>query len=306
MGIWLYNPDEFLTRVIEVELDLVGRRPDRFIAGELELFDEVFVGVLRHTTSFVGVKEDVVNVERSGYKRLVVGGGYLLRLTGGASKGSNGPEAFINGGNVDVDLDFVVLEGNKRKSKSGVGAEPELNRNVKGGFRKSITRSAYLTRSTRVARTINIRERRISYESELGGVTDHLVVARLLFLGHGELIPDVHPVTVLAVDALTTDFNFNLTDELLTREIKPASVYIASGVSHVLVNFRKSYLKIGSVSKVTISRDGTGYSATEIGLTVESLFNGFHRVICVTSVGNLPESNLRVTRKVNVLCAVSN
>ena len=45
VGIGLYNPDEFLARVVEVELDLVGRGPDRFIASELELFDEVFVGV---------------------------------------------------------------------------------------------------------------------------------------------------------------------------------------------------------------------------------------------------------------------
>jgi hypothetical protein len=40
-----------------------------------------------------------------------------------------------------------------------------------------------------------------------------------LLLGKSELVPDVHPVTVLAVDALATNLNLNRLDKLLTREI---------------------------------------------------------------------------------------
>jgi hypothetical protein len=40
-------------------------------------------------------------------------------------------------------------------------------------------------------------------------------------------------------------------------------------------------------------------------LAVESLFNRFHCEISVTSVGYFPESNLGVTSKVYILCAVS-
>ena len=64
-GIALDNPDEFLTRVVEVQLDLVGGRADGFITGELELFDEVFVCGLGEAFAFFGVKVDVVNVERA-------------------------------------------------------------------------------------------------------------------------------------------------------------------------------------------------------------------------------------------------
>ena len=203
----------------------------------------------------------------------------------------------------------MVLKGNKRKGKTRVAAEPELKRNVKGGLRKSIAWSAYLTRSSRLTRTINVRERRVGDEGKLGGVTNHLEVTTLLLGGKGELHPDVHPVTVLAVNALTTDFNLNLRDKLMTREIEPPSVYrvISSygRVRHRLVDFRKSYLEVGSVGKITITRNGTGYATTEIGLTVEGLLDRLHREVSVTSVGNFPESNLGVSSKVYILSTIS-
>ena len=125
--------------MVEVELDLVGGRTDGLVTSELELGDEVFVGVLCHTTALVRVKEHVVNVEGSGDERLVVGdgggdwatGGSLASLESGvdirggeslfivsafissgkvvAAEGSDGPEALINGADIKVDLHFVVL-----------------------------------------------------------------------------------------------------------------------------------------------------------------------------------------------------
>jgi hypothetical protein len=53
----------------------------------------------------------------------------------------------------------------------------------------------------------------------------------------------VHPVTILAIDTLAANFNFNLLYELLARAIKPSSIV---GVS--LCYFRKSYLKISAIS----------------------------------------------------------
>jgi len=55
----------------------------------------------------------------------------------------------------------VVLKSNERESKTRVLAEPEMERNVKGGLRESIARGTDLARSIRLARAINIRERRI-------------------------------------------------------------------------------------------------------------------------------------------------
>jgi hypothetical protein len=74
----LDNPNKFLTGMVEVELDLVGRRTDRFITSELKLFNEVFMGVLCHSATFISVKEDVINVKRSSDKGLVVSSGILL------------------------------------------------------------------------------------------------------------------------------------------------------------------------------------------------------------------------------------
>ena len=92
---------------------------------------------------------------------------------------------------------------------------------------------------------------------------------------------------------------------MLTWEIKPSGKNITARVSHALVDFRESYLEVSSVGKITISGDSAGYTATEIGLTVESLLDGFHSKVGVSSVSYFPESDLRVTCEVNILCAVS-
>jgi hypothetical protein len=62
VGIRLYNPDELLDRVVEVELNLVGRRTNRLITSELELLNEVLVRILSHTTALISVKENVVDI----------------------------------------------------------------------------------------------------------------------------------------------------------------------------------------------------------------------------------------------------
>ena len=217
----LDDPDKLLARVVEVELNLVGRRTDRLISSELELLDEVLVRVLGHAAALVGVKEDVVNVERGGNKRLVVRLGNLLgdgRASGGL-EAVDSPEALVNRAEVEVNLDLVVLEGDERKRKARVAAVPELERHVEGGLREGVARGADLLGGIRVARAVNVGETRVGEVGKLGGVANHLVVATLLLLGEGELVPDVHPVAVLAVNALATNLNLNGLDKLLSGEI---------------------------------------------------------------------------------------
>jgi len=229
--IGLNNPDKLLHGVVEVELDLVAGRTNGLVTSELELGDEVLVGVLGHTSALISVKEHVVNVEGSSYDGLVVrnGGGHratsgilvssINRRTRVAGKSGDSPQALINGTNVKVDLHLVVLEGNEGKGKTGVGAEPELEGHVEGCLGKSVTRSTNLAGSKRVTRAVNVRERGVSDEGKLGGVPNHLEIAALLLRSHGELVPDMHPVTILAIDALATNLNFNLSDELFAGEI---------------------------------------------------------------------------------------
>ena len=98
--------------MVEVEFDF-GR--SRFITSELELLNEILVGDLSESTSFIGIEVDVINVEFS--------------IKRGVGFGTTEDTAF--GSEFNVDLDFVVLESNEGKSKTRVSAKPELKRNVK-------------------------------------------------------------------------------------------------------------------------------------------------------------------------------
>jgi hypothetical protein len=288
--IGLDDPDELLNRVVKVQLDLVGRRTNRLITSELELGNQILMRVLGHSAAFISVKEDIVNIQRSGNQRLVIGDGGRNRASNNvlvlglprisvAVQCGDSPQALINRTNIKVNLDLVVLESDQRKSKSRVGAEPELKRNVKGNLRKSVTRSTNLTRSQGVTRRFNIRERRISDEGKLGNITNHLKVSTLLLGSHGKLVPDVHPVTILAVNALASNLDLNLSDKLLSRVVQPTGIDTSSlsdGVvseTHKLVDLRKSDLEIGAVSKISVSADGTLDAASKISLAVECLFD---------------------------------
>jgi hypothetical protein len=111
----------------------------------------------------------------------------------------------------------------------------------------------------------------------------------------------VHPVTILAVNALATNLDLNHVDELLTGVIEPAS----EG-SIGLGNLGESHLKVGLVGTITIAGDSALNTATEVSLTVEGVLNRLHREVGVATVGHLPESNLGLARQVDVLSAVSN
>jgi hypothetical protein len=197
----------------------------------------------------------------------------------------------------------VVLEGDEGKGQTGVAAEPELEGDIEGGLRESIAGSANLARSVGVARSVDVVEGGVGDEGKLSGVADHLEVTALLLGRHGKLVPDVHPVTVLAIDALASDLNLNLRDELLTGEVEPTSVDV-SGSLQRLANLGESNLKVSAVRQITVTGDGAGHTATEVSLAVESLLNRLHGEVGVTLVGNLPESNLGVTSQVNVLGAI--
>jgi hypothetical protein len=289
----------------------------------LELADEILVGVLCHSATLISVKENVVHVQRGSHKGLVIGDGGRDRATnrvlasstavgvGVAVKGGDSPQALVNGADIKIDLYLVVLKGNEGEGKTGVGAEPELEGHVERGLGECVTGGAHLTRSSRITRRLDVRERGVGDEGKLGGVTNHLEITALLLRGHGELVPDVHPVTVLAIDALAANLDLNLGDELLTREIEPTgidTVVLAGSVvseAHKLVNLGESHLKIGAVGKITVAGDHALNTATEIGLAVESLFNRLDREVGISAICHFPESNLRIACKVDILSAIS-
>jgi len=309
VAVGLDDPDELLHGVVEVELDLVGGGTDGLVTGELELLNEVLVGVLGHAPALISVQEDVVNIEGGGNEGLVVSGDDLA--TGGcadasaALEGANGPQALVNRADVKVDLDLVVLKSDEGEGETGVTAVPELEGHVESGLGEGVAGSANLAGGGSLARAINIVKRGISDVGELGGVADHGVVATALVNGQGELIPDVHPITVLAVNALATDLNLNLRDELLTGEVQPTGINaVLSGGLHLLVDLGESDLQVSAVSQITVAGNGASDTATEVSLAVKSLLNGLHGKVGVAFVRNLPESNLGVASQVNVLGAI--
>jgi len=306
VAVGLDNPDELLNGVVEVELDLVGRRTDGLITSELELLDEVLVGVLGHAPALISVQEDVVNIERSSDKGLVVGSDNLAtRAWGIAVQRANSPQALINGADVKVDLDLVILKGNEGQGKTGVAAIPELEGNIEGGLRESIAGSANLAGGSSLARTVYVIERGVSDVSQLSGVSNHGKVARALVNSQGKLVPDVHPITILAINALATNLDLNLRDNLLTGEVKPTGINTVLGRAlHLLVDLGESNLKVSAVSQITVAGDSAGHTATKIGLTVESLLNRLHSKIGVALVAHLPKGNLRITSQINVLSAI--
>ena len=114
----------------------------------------------------------------------------------------------------NVDLDLVVLKSNKRKGESRVAAKPEFERDVK-----------------------------ISLGSESGSGSGHETITSLLSSFLRKFVPDVHPITVVFVDALTTDFNFSVLDKSVAK-ICAIPTTIICGYSD---------LKVDLVHKVTIT-----------------------------------------------------
>ena len=307
VGVRLNDPNKLLARVVEVELDLVGGGPNGLVSSELELLEEVLVGVLRHLPALISVEEDVVNVEGGRNKGLLVRGGDSDG-SGRSADAVNRPEALTDGAKIEVDLDLVVLEGNEGEGKSRVPAEPELEGNVESRLGEGVAGRANLVgRARGGAGPRNTGEGGVRDIGELSGVSNHLEVSTLLLGGEGDLVPDVHPVSVLAIDALTSDLDLNLGDELLADEIHPAGINSlgASGVLHRLIDLREGDLEVGAVSKISVTGDRAGDAASEVGLSGEGLLDGLHREVGVAPVRDLPEGDLGGTSEENVLCAVS-
>jgi hypothetical protein len=307
VGIRLHDPDKLLARVVEVELDLVGGGSNGLVSSELELLEQVLVGVLRHLPALISVKEDVVNVEGGGNKGLLVGSGNRDSSAVGGNAVDR-PEALADGAEIKVDLDLVVLKGNQGEGKSRVPAEPELEGHVEGGLREGVAGSANLGgRARGSAGARNTGEGGVRDVGELGGVSNHLEVPTLLLGGERNLVPDVHPVSVLAINALSADLNLNLGDELLADEVHPAGIDAlgARRVLHGLVDLGEGDLEVGAVGKISVAGDRARHAASEVSLSGEGLLDGLHREVGVAPVRDLPEGDLRGACQEDVLRAVS-
>ena len=132
VGVALDDPHELLARVVEVQLQLVGRGGDGLTASELQDIDQVLVRDLGELTTLIRVQVDVIYVQGgSGQSAL------SNAVANGVRVGGVGvvPAQVVQRVELQVDADLVVLEGNQGESQTRVAAEPELQRDVQGVHR---------------------------------------------------------------------------------------------------------------------------------------------------------------------------
>ena len=305
----LDNPDEFLHRVVEVHLDLVGGGSDRLVARELDLVDQVLVALLGEAAALLRVQVDVVDVQgRSDQLELAdgrdaVAQGDAARLGGELThvRVDVGVAAVVVLLELDIDADLVVLERDERDRQTRVAAVPELQRDVQRLERRAGAGDAGVRQLALGARRIQGNTVSVLEENKVRRVADHVIERRLGADGLRQLSPDLHPVAVLAVDAGATDLDLDLLDQAVTHIVEPAEA-AARGRE---LDLGERDLDIRAVHQVGVTADDSRHAATEVRLTVEGHLDRLHGEVGVALVEHLPERDLGVARDIDILCAVA-
>jgi len=130
-AVTLYNPNQLLNGVVEIELDLNVGAGNRLVTSELKLLNEVLMSNLSHTTTLIGIKVDVVYEKSSVVKR-------RHTESTGARYGKTASTDSVHADiavslltEFKVDTHLVVLEGDQRKSQAWIPAAetPLLSKN---------------------------------------------------------------------------------------------------------------------------------------------------------------------------------
>ena len=116
------------------------------------------------------------------------------------------------------------------------------------------------------------------------GVADHVLKSsdgtRIL----GELGPDLHPVTVLAINALTTDLKLNHLDEPVADVVEPAEAAEVGRPGRGEVHSGENHLHVGAVHQVRIAVDDGSHALVEVRLAVEGYLNRLYGEVRVALV----------------------
>jgi len=159
--------------------------------------------------------------------------------------------------------------GDQRESKTGVAAEPELERNVESSSLSTVKSSTSKGKS----------------------VANHIVVSNLVSGLLSKFVPDVEPITILTVDTLTTNLYLNVADNDVSNVVNPTEAKVLLNISRLgALNKRKSNLKVSAVDKITVTRNCASNTLSEVSSSVEDLLNRLHREVSVTTVHNFEES----------------
>src|SRR6056300_315333 len=240
-------PHELLDGVVVGEADLLGLALGHGVnTSVLDLLDEVLVTLLGEAAALLGVKVDVVgpHLEDGGVK-----------------------EGVEVGGEVEIDADLVVLEGDEGEVETGVAVEEEDEGEV---------------------------------DSLAGSGSGHLTPVSLLGLVEVKLGVHAPPLLVVLVDTLTTDGKLDGGDRTLGDPVAVINLGGGRGVGR-----RGLELDVHVTDKITVAGNSHGDATGVGGSTVDGLLDVLHREVSVALVLRLVEGNLGVTGKVDVLSAVS-
>jgi len=308
----LDNPDQLLDGVVEVHLDLVGRGSDRLVARELELVNQVLVRLLGEAAALLRVEVDVVDVERRGHQ-LELGDSRdtvaeldrrrVQRQDREVASANVGVAAVVVLLELHVDAHLVVLEGDERDRQARVAAVPELQRDIQRLEGRARAGQARVCGLRGGARGVQRNTRRVLQQHEVGGVANHVVERHLGADGLRQLRPDLHPVTILAVNAGSADLDLDLLDQAVADVVEPAEAG-ALGASRVQVDLGQRDLDVCAVHQIGVAADDSRDAAAEVSLAVERHLNRLHGEVGVALVEHLPEGNLGITRDIDILGTV--
>jgi len=238
-------PHQLLDGVV-VRQTLVGggTRGNSVRTSVLDLLDQVFMSLLRKSATLFGVQVDVVGPH---LEHTLVQVGLHVR------------------GQIEINTDLVVLEGNQRQEQTGVAVEEENEGKVHSlGIHRS----------------------------------GHLTPRSLLGLVQVKLRVQTPPSLVVFVNALSTNGQFSARDRTLSD---PHSGDTGVGVGRSRIRL---HLEVHVTDKVTVTGDGHGHAAGVGGGTVDGLFDVLHREVSVAFVDRLEEGHFWVSGQVDVLGAV--
>ncbi|ABT16413.1 hypothetical protein ATCV1_z279R [Acanthocystis turfacea chlorella virus 1] len=254
-------PGQVLGGVVEVHADVLaglggGGDGGSLGAGELQLLDQVLVGQLGEASALLGVQENVVHV----HGHLGSGHGGTVGEAGGGA-GSVGGDTVHGGREREVELHFVVLQGDQGQGQAGGLVEEEDQGHVEalGGADGLVVH-----------------------------VVGHATVVHAVVVHAEDGVVGAEPVVVVLVDALATDLELHILQQLLGG-VEGGTNALEHELDH----------DVGD--QVTVTGDLGADLVAEANGTVDGLLNGLNGEVGVAAVHGLEESNLGVASQVHVL-----
>lgn len=242
------------------------------LAGSsLDLFDEDITRSTSHTLTFIVgddgvVSENVAVVTKSGG---TVGNISRLNATRDDSGNTGVEEDGIDNeefgpvAELELDSHFIVGEGGSGESNTRVTSEEEGEGDVEGVGGESLNGPC-----------VNEASRGQTFTSELGNVTNHIVVTDLLGGGDSEGSPEVKMVVVEASSNQIVERNAAFTDKIVADVLSPADGVgtslrrnSGSGGTSDQSDGGEGNTQPGVEEVVTSTGDGDGPFSSEFGST---------------------------------------